>query len=1114
MSAAAKAAPLAALSLAVLLGCGREREAPTGVASPSEPPGAVFVEHLARGSPLATAGLAPGDRLIGWRRGEESGSFDSWDDLPRLEVEQAPLAPVTVEAERGGRRFAVELAEDRWRARARPALSPDTAAEYRRATDALAAGDPAAALARLVALGDRLPDPAHRAWLEVRTAALPRAVLGADADPWSRALAAAAVASDPELEGWVAAERCAAESRAARFELAREACARALALRDGRGSPLAAIHVRYLQADLEGRAGDPRQEERRYREVLAQLAPIAPESLFDARALRGLAKSRATQDDLDGAFEHAGRALALVERRAPRRLEHEAVLVSLGIFHWFRAEWRDAEVRFAEAREILEAIDPEHEEMGNLINNLAIVAAERGDLASAERSYLRSLELRMLGSGDLIQESRVYNNLATLSARRGDLVTALAYDKRVVELRERVAPQSIDLVAPLLNLGEHSRRAGENAAAVGYLERALAVQRHHVPGSRDEAATLVALGEAQAALGDPRAESTLESARALAERVAPDSRVAAEALRAVGERRAERGDLEAAEVLLVRATAIFARRTPGTAEEALALFDLGRVRRRAGRSAEALAALRDAAGALDRQLTTLGGTDELRARFRESWRHVYDELADLLRETGQAEEAFEVLERSRARAFLFLLRARELDVATGLPADLDAERAAILEADEEIRERLAEPASARDSRALDELAARRRELQQRRDRLAERVGRWSPRLAGLDSALGVDAARAALGEATTAVSYSVDERTTRAWIVGPGGQFDVVDLGVGEAELRDLVDRFRLLLETAAPAAQPGPLGERLHRLLIAPIADRVRTPALVVVPDGPLHHLPFPALVSGGDGRFLVEWKPLQIAGSLTAWAELRRRAGAGSGSLAAFADPSPAPAPRARSTSSASWRELPHGRREAERVADLFGGSAHAYVGRAATESEAKRVGREVRYLHFATHAFVDAASPLDSALVLAPTEDASGRSEDGLLQAWEVLLELELDAALVVLSGCETGGGAPVADEGILGLTRAFQFAGARAVLASLWPVSDRATARLMERFYGELAAGRPADDALRTAQLALLARPDTAHPSYWAAFQLHGATADAQSPTTSDQRSKSPVSKPSS
>ncbi len=77
-----------------------------------------------------------------------------------------------------------------------------------------------------------------------------------------------------------------------------------------------------------------------------------------------------------------------------------------------------------------------------------------------------------------------------------------------------------------------------------------------------------------------------------------------------------------------------------------------------------------------------------------------------------------------------------------------------------------------------------------------------------------------------------------------------------------------------------------------------------------------------------------------------------------------------------------------------------------------------------------------------------------------------------------------------EGLIGLTRAFQFAGARSVLASLWKVADQSTGELMKRFYGYLKAGKPKDEALRLAQIDLIRSPDYSRPRDWAAFQLNG------------------------
>jgi CHAT domain-containing protein len=114
------------------------------------------------------------------------------------------------------------------------------------------------------------------------------------------------------------------------------------------------------------------------------------------------------------------------------------------------------------------------------------------------------------------------------------------------------------------------------------------------------------------------------------------------------------------------------------------------------------------------------------------------------------------------------------------------------------------------------------------------------------------------------------------------------------------------------------------------------------------------------------------------------------------------------------------------------------------------------------------------------------------DGALQAWEFLTEpaLRLKAELVVLSACETGLGGKVPGEGLVGLTRALQYAGARSVVASQWEVDDVSTKTLMVAFHAKLRRGVAKDEALREAMTAVAKDPTTAHPYFWAAFVLVG------------------------
>ncbi|MBK9314787.1 MAG: tetratricopeptide repeat protein [Acidobacteria bacterium] len=145
--------------------------------------------------------------------------------------------------------------------------------------------------------------------------------------------------------------------------------------------------------------------------------------------------------------------------------------------------------------------------------------------------------------------------------------------------------------------------------------------------------------------------------------------------------------------------------------------------------------------------------------------------------------------------------------------------------------------------------------------------------------------------------------------------------------------------------------------------------------------------------------------------------------------------------------------------------------------------------RYLHFATHGYLDSERPELSALVLSLVNE-KGAQQSGFLYAHEVY-NLKLPAEVVVLSACETGLGKEIRGEGLVGLTRGFMYAGAPRVVVSLWSVNDKATAELMGAFYRHmLAEGMRPAAALRAAQIEMLQKPHWQSPYFWAAFVLQG------------------------
>jgi CHAT domain-containing protein len=289
-------------------------------------------------------------------------------------------------------------------------------------------------------------------------------------------------------------------------------------------------------------------------------------------------------------------------------------------------------------------------------------------------------------------------------------------------------------------------------------------------------------------------------------------------------------------------------------------------------------------------------------------------------------------------------------------------------------------------------------------------------------------------------------------------------------------------------------VSRRLHGEIWAPLEQHLPPGIehLIIVPDGILHALPFETL-QAADSPSLLDSFGIAYVPSATVLAELLEQPPAHGKQLLLFADP-PARSTTAGDPLSGVYEDqgfdlvaLPFTTVEATAIADLAGAVSEVYRGAQASESRFKGLALE-RFgaLHFATHALLSERSPLRSALLLAPGPDGD---EDGFLQAREIAT-LPLRADLVVLSGCQSARGRILGGEGVLGLSRAFFWAGARSVVASLWNVSDRSTASFMESFYRHLAGGLSKTQALRRAKLDLRSKRETAAPWYWAAFVLLG------------------------
>jgi CHAT domain-containing protein len=295
-------------------------------------------------------------------------------------------------------------------------------------------------------------------------------------------------------------------------------------------------------------------------------------------------------------------------------------------------------------------------------------------------------------------------------------------------------------------------------------------------------------------------------------------------------------------------------------------------------------------------------------------------------------------------------------------------------------------------------------------------------------------------------------------------------LPVARSALVAEVRAFRQGIEGRAPLPDAQARAERLHEWLFAPLRPRIRGDRVLLVPHDVLHYLPFGALRSPG-GRWLVEDYTLATLPSASVLRYLAGKGETAGGHALAIGNPDVGPG-----------LELPYAEREARFVGQRFP-RARVLLRAEATKARAKTLMVDAHLVHFATHAELNESDPLGSGLLLAPDGDASGR-----LEVREIF-GLDLGARLVVLSACETGLGRLSRGDELVGLQRAFLYAGTPAVITTLWRVDDRASFALMREFY-ERFGSHDAAAALRAAQRALLG--EFPHPFSWGAFALSGVS----------------------
>ncbi len=486
----------------------------------------------------------------------------------------------------------------------------------------------------------------------------------------------------------------------------------------------------------------------------------------------------------------------------------------------------------------------------------------------------------------------------------------------------------------------------------------------------------------------------------------------------------------------------------------MANFDRGQIADRLGDKSAAVKYYRRAIDTLEIQRATIN-TEANKIGFIGDKQSVYTRIIRLLIDLGRPADAFEYLERSRARSLVDLL-AKKQDWRPKQQSDRVGRllRQQLLE-DEE---RTTQGAGKNGSDGLWQAGG---------TETVQELREIDPATAALVSVttLSADQVRNALRPEDVLVEYFMEADRLFIFIVSREG-YKVISTPV--AGLRDKVAALRAAIECRASEAKS--LASEIYDLIWRPVVTDLGNRRVLVVPHGPLHYLPFAALYDGQN--YLIEKHAISLLPSASVLQFLDKTAKTAVPSAGALILGNPDLGSRRLN--------LPYAEKEAIRIAELLG-SKDLLLKHEASESAFIKQSGQRELIHLASHGDFTAEQPLQSALLL-----AKGEGQDGRLTVDEIY-GLNLSARLVTLSACETGLGKVASGDDVIGLIRGFIYAGASSVLASLWKVDDIATSDLMLHFY-QHQPGLGSPEALRVAQRAMIGKG--LHPFFWGAFYLTG------------------------